>query len=287
LAMGEAMAAYRSALRINPSYGAATVALAKLLHIEKRYEEEEDVLRSTLTHAGFARDSDVRAVGGGREWRDMMVKLVRAHTHSTKGRSADGFFAYTTSYFGFYPDETKDTHTVAYARKGPPPSELTPDPPFLATPHPVRTGRAIRVPRRGQAERDVHADVVRACVSRQGALPRHLARQDGAGERAVQSRAPRGGSGGLPRRARPRATQPRRAEQSGGNSAAERPAAAAGGAGGLRGSAGLAEFGAHTRKKPAVFLRLEINPIKPILPRRVKDQNNQNRKRKEAPTAMS
>jgi hypothetical protein len=80
LAMGEAMAAYRSALRINPSYGAATVALAKLLHIEKRYEEEEHVLRSTLTHAGFARDSDGRAVGGGREWRDMMVKLVRAHT---------------------------------------------------------------------------------------------------------------------------------------------------------------------------------------------------------------
>ena len=124
LAMGEAMAAYRAALRINPSYGAATVALAKLLHIEKRYEEEEHVLRSTLTHAGFARDSDVRAVGGGREWRDMMVKLVRTHTQQKADRSM-AFFDYTTSYFGFYPDETKDTHTVAYARKGPPPSELT------------------------------------------------------------------------------------------------------------------------------------------------------------------
>lgn len=94
--ISEAMNAYRSALHINPSYGMATVALAKLLHIEKQYEEEERVLRSTLSFAGFARDSDVKAVGGGREWRDMMIKL--AELYESRGAATQNASAMQMSY---------------------------------------------------------------------------------------------------------------------------------------------------------------------------------------------
>ncbi len=94
--ISEAKGAYRSALDINPSYGMATVALAKLLHIEKQYEEEERVLRSALSFAGFARDSNVKAVGGGREWRDMMIKL--AELYESRGAATQNASAMQMSY---------------------------------------------------------------------------------------------------------------------------------------------------------------------------------------------
>ena len=94
--ISEAIGAYRSSLRINPSYGMAAVALAKLLHVEKQYVEEEHVLRSTLSFAGFARDSDVKAVGGGREWRDMMVKL--AELYESRGAATQNASAVQMSY---------------------------------------------------------------------------------------------------------------------------------------------------------------------------------------------
>ena len=94
--ISEAVGAYRSSLRINPSYGMAAVALAKLLHVEKQYVEEEHVLRSTLSFAGFTRDSDVKAVGGGREWRDMMIKL--AELYESRGGATQNASAMQMSY---------------------------------------------------------------------------------------------------------------------------------------------------------------------------------------------
>ena len=91
-----AMDAYRVALKINPTFGMATVALAKLLHLEKRYGEEEDALRSTLAAAGFAKDAKVAAVGGGREWRDMMVKL--AELYESQGAAKHNQTAMHMSY---------------------------------------------------------------------------------------------------------------------------------------------------------------------------------------------
>ena len=64
----EALPLDRAALRVNPAYGTATVALARILHIEKGYEEES-ALQANLAHAGTGVDADVATVGGGREWR--------------------------------------------------------------------------------------------------------------------------------------------------------------------------------------------------------------------------
>lgn len=95
-AIFEAKDAYRSALRTNPSYGMAAVSLAKLLHLEKEYEEEEHILRSTLAVAGFEQGSDVQVVGGGREWRDMMIKL--AELYESRGAATHNASAMQMSY---------------------------------------------------------------------------------------------------------------------------------------------------------------------------------------------
>ena len=92
----EALPLDRAALRVNPAYGTATVALARILHIEKGYEEEESALQANLAYAGTGVDADVATVGGGREWRDMMVKL--AELYESRGGATQNASAIQASY---------------------------------------------------------------------------------------------------------------------------------------------------------------------------------------------
>jgi hypothetical protein len=94
-----AEAHFRRALELNPSYGLAAVQLAKIMHAQGRFGEEEALLRAILSGGGGEADEEEeeeeggggRGGGGagsplvvapqgvlyvqqGREWRELMLR---------------------------------------------------------------------------------------------------------------------------------------------------------------------------------------------------------------------
>ena len=84
---------------MNPAYGTATVALARILHIEKGYEEEESALQANLAHAGTGVDADVATVGGGRESLEIPADKIVVYFHTDSSVNDWGYKMFITPVF--------------------------------------------------------------------------------------------------------------------------------------------------------------------------------------------